>query len=363
MKKTEQKKRESLFNIQLGRVSLVDKALLAKHLSVMLKSGLSLSEALTIAASSARSKLRRILVGVGKSVESGNSLSQSFARYPKVFSGLFVNATKAGEVSGTLVENLENIATELEKEKEMSSKIIGAMVYPSVVLVAAFVLGMILSFVVLPKITPLFEGLRVDLPFTTRWLISFSHFIQGYGLIFFVGIIASITLLLWLIRQKFSRPVTHKLLLTVPIIKSVSRNANLARFTRTLGMLLKSGIRIDEALMITRDTTANYYYNRAIANVARNIRTGSRLSDNLAHNSDYFPILVTKMIEVGEQSGRFEETLFYLSDFYESKVDSATKALSTAIEPLLLIFIGLTVGFLALSIIAPIYDITGNINR
>jgi len=364
--KTESKnKKKGLLNIDIsfGRVSLVDRALFAKHLSVMLKSGLPLSEAIDVARSSARGKLSKVLKGVQSSIESGHSLADSFARYPKTFSGLFVNATRAGEFSGTLVESMENIAEELEKEKKLRSKITGAMVYPIVVLIAAFGLGIVLSFVVLPKITPLFEGLGVELPMTTRVLISFSHFIQNYGLIFFLFIIGFIAFFIWLVRQEFSQPITHKLLLSVPIVKNVSKNANLARFSRTLGMLLKSGVQIDEALDITRGTTNNYYYRQALARVSQNVRTGSKLSDNLAAYKKYFPIIAIKMIKVGEESGRFEDTLFYLADFYEAEVDTATKSLSTAIEPALLIIIGLVVGFLALSIITPIYDITGNIRR
>lgn len=341
----------------------MDKALFAKHLSIMLHSGLSLIEALDIASQSSRGKLSGILRGVSESVKSGHSLSDSFARYPKVFSGLFVSTTKAGESSGTLVENLENISVQLEKEKDLIAKVKGALIYPAVILVSTFILGMVLSFVVLPKITPLFEGLHVELPITTKALIAFSHFIENNGLIFFLSIVAFITFALWLVRQPFTRPFTHFLLLHTPIISRITMNANLARFSRTLGMLLKSGLRIDESLDITKNTVGNYYYARALKRVSRNIRTGSKLSDNLAAFENLFPILATKMIQVGEESGQFEETLFYLASFYEDEVDAATKALSTVIEPLLLLFIGLVVGFLALSIITPIYDITGNIQR
>lgn len=357
------KRKKSIFDIQFGRVSLVDKALFAKHLSVMLSSGISLGEALLIASTSARGKLRTVLTQVRESVESGQTLADSFARHPKVFSGLFVNATRAGELSGTLSDNLSNIAKELEKEKELRSKIVSSMVYPIVVLVAAFVLGMVLSFVVLPKITPLFEGLRVELPVTTRALISFSHFIQNNGVMFFISIVAAIGLFLWFIKQKFSHPFTHKIILKIPIIKSVTRNASLARFCRTLAMLLASGVRIDEALEITKGTTSNYYYRNILEAVTKRIRTGTKLADNLSLYKDFFPPLLTRMVQVGEESGKFEETLFYLADFYEGEVDTATKTLSTAIEPVLLIGIGLVVGFLALSIITPIYDITGNIQR
>jgi len=351
------------FEIPFGKVNLVQRALFTKHLTMMLKSGLPITEALSIAQDAASSKLKKVLRGVLKSVQAGQSLSKAFSLYPKVFSGLFISSTKAGEASGTLTENLENVAEQLEKEKELVSKIKGAMLYPVVVLTAAFVLGLVLAFLVLPKITPLFEGLKMDLPFTTRALIWFSHFIQDYGLYLFLGIIAFVIFIGWLIKQKFTRPVIHCLLLNTPIIRKISRGANLARFSRTLGMLLKSGVNIDEALEITRDTIGNYYFQQALEKVSQAVRKGTKLSENLSQFGGLFPTMLTRMIKVGEESGKFEETLFYLANFYENEVDTSTKTLSTAIEPILLIVIGLVVAFLALSIITPIYDITGGIKR
>ena len=365
MDKQPQKQKKSILDIELpfGRVNLTQKALFAKHLSVALKSGLSITESLDIAQDSASGKLKRTLAKILKSVQSGSSLAVSFARYPKVFSGLFIGVTAAGEASGTMVENLENIAQQLGKEKELLSKIKGAMLYPIVVLVAAFLLGLAMAFLVLPKITPLFEGFKMELPFTTRALIWFSHFIQDHGLPFFIGLIIFVGLIIWLIRQKFSHPVTHWILLKLPVIKKISHNTNIARFCRTLGTLLKSGLTIDESLEITKDTVGNYYYQSVLRAMGQRVSKGSKLSDNLSQFEGFFPIIVVKMIKVGEESGTLEESLMYLADFYEAEVDAATKSLSTVIEPALLIFIGLIVAFLALSIITPIYEITGNVKR
>jgi len=359
------KEKKSLLEIEvpLGGVSLIQKAFFAKHLAVMLKSGLSIVEALNIAQDSTRGKLKKVLGGIMKSVRAGRSLSDSFSNYPKVFSGLFINATYAGEQSGTLEENLGHVAEQLEKEKELVSKVKGAMLYPIVVLAAAFILGLAMAFLVLPKIVPLFEGLKMDLPITTRALIKFSHLIQDYGLVFFLGIIIFIALIIWLAKQKFSRPVTHWLLLNTPIIKRITRNVNLARFCRILGTLIKSGINIDEAMEIASKTVGNYYYQRCLAKVSKRIGKGTKLSDNLAEFEKFFPLIVIKMIKVGEESGKLEDTLLYLASFYEAEVDTATKTLATAIEPVLLIFIGLVVAFLALSIITPIYNITGGVSR
>lgn len=364
MKKQLKKKKNLLeTDVSIGGVSLTQKALFAKHLSVMLKSGLTIVEALEIAADSAQGKLKKVLMGVLKSVKSGQSLSSSFGRYPKVFSATFVSATMAGESSGTLEESLETLAEQLEKEKELTSKIKGAMLYPLVVMTAAFALGIAVTFLVLPKITPLFEGMKMELPITTRALIWFSHFVQAYTWPLFFGLVGGTIFLVWLLRRKFVNPFTHWLFLKLPILKKISFNSNLARFCRTLGTLLKSGLNIDEALEITKDTLGNHYYKKSLAQVSQRIGKGSKLSDNLAQFKNLFPKMTIRMIYVGEESGRLEEVLLYLADFYEVEVDTATKSLSTAVEPILLAFIGLMVGFLALSIITPIYNITGNIQR
>jgi len=361
----QKKEKKSLLemDVPFGGVSLIQKVLFAKHLAVMLKSGLPITEAISIAQDSARGKLKKVLGGVLKSVMSGRPLSSSFENYPKVFSGLFVNATYAGEQSGTLEDNLSHVAEQLEKEKELVSKVKGAMLYPIVVLSAAFILGLAMAFLVLPKIVPLFEGLKMDLPITTRALIKFSHLIQDHGLALFLGIIIFVALIIWLAKQKFSRPVTHWLLLSMPIIKRITRNVNLARFCRILGTLIKSGINIDEALEITQKTVGNYYYQKCLAQVSKRIGKGTKLSDNLAEFEKFFPLIVIKMIRVGEESGKLEDTLLYLAGFYEAEVDTATKTLATAIEPVLLIFIGLIVAILVLSIITPIYKITGGVRR
>lgn len=350
-------------NISLGRVSITDRAVFIRHLAVMLKSGLSLHEALEIAHDSARGRLKKAVGKLATSVSAGNSLSASFSQHPKIFPAFIVNVTKAGEQSGTLEENLENIAMQLQKEQRLQSKIKGAMTYPVVVLVAAFILGLAMAYYVLPQITPLFTGLKIELPFTTRVVIAVSDIIRAHGVWLFPVIIFGVVFLVWLARKKFAHPVTHWLLLHIPILKEISRGSNLTRFNLTLGTLLKSGLNIDEALKITQATLGNYYYRKALQNASQRVQHGSTVSENLQVHSHLFPKLVTSMIRVGEKSGRLDETLLYLSDFYETEVDASTKNLTTAIEPVLLIVIGVVVATLALAIITPIYEITGNIRR
>ena len=350
-------------DISIGGINFAQKVTFAKHLAVMLKSGLTITEALEIVYGQAEGKLRKIIGKIKTSVDAGNSLSSSLGKFPKIFPPIFVNTVYVGESSGTLDENLDNLAGHLKKDKELLDKIKGAMVYPMIVLSLAFVLAMAISFVVLPKITPLFKGLGMDLPLSTKVLIAFSDIIQKQGKILFPAIVGSVIFIVWIFRQNFFKPVADYLILHTPIIKHISRNKNLTIFSSTLGTLLKSGLNIDEALRITKDTIDNYYYKRALDDLAKKAQLGTKISENLSRHKKYFPSLMVSMVKIGENSGRLEEVLAYLADYYETEVNNATKTLSTAIEPLLLIFIGLMVGGLAIAIITPIYKMTGNVQK
>ncbi len=364
MKTQKQEKKSVLeFDINIFGVSLTQKALLARHLSVMIQAGLTLSEAFAIIQSQARGKLKKILGKVLLSVRSGQSLSDSFARYPKVFSGFFINVVRSGELSGTLAENLSNIAEQLEKDNDLRAKIKGAMYYPIIVTSAAFVMGLAMSFFVLPKITPLFEGLKTELPLSTQALIWFSKLIRDHGSLLILGIAIFIAFFVWFIKQKSTRFITHWIALQLPVVKNIIRNSNLARFCRTLATLLKSGLNIDEALVITQATLSNYYFQQSLDVVSLHVSKGGKISGSLKEFENLYPQITTQMIKVGEESGELEKTLFYLAEFYDKEVDNTTKSLATLIEPVLLIGVGLVVAFLALSIITPIYEITGSIKR
>ena len=349
-------------DISLGGVSFTQKLIFARYLSIMLKSGLTITEALEIIYDQASGKFKTIVNKISKSVQSGNSLSESIKQFPNIFSNLMINSTYAGEVSGTLEENLKSIAEQLEEQQELRRNTTSVMVYPIIILVATFFLGMAMAFLVLPKITPLFEGMNMDLPVTTRALIAMSNLVEAHGVSLFLSIIFSFSFLIWLARRDFSRPVIHYLTLHIPLVKKITKNYNMASFCLTFGTMLKSGISIDKALQIAAKTVSNYYYRKNLITVAERTAHGSKLSDNLQEFDAYFPKLMISMVKVGERSGNLEETMFYLSDFYKKEVDFATKSLSTAIEPIMLIGIGIVVATMAMSIITPIYQITGNVS-
>jgi type IV pilus assembly protein PilC len=333
----------------------------------MVKSGISLNEALEVIAEQTSSKkFKRTITKVLARIKTGQSLGNSLAKFPKSFDLLFVNIIKVGEDSGTLEENLEYLAAELEDRLELRRNIQAAAFYPAIVLTSTFGLGFVLAYFVLPKITRLFASLSFKLPLSTRILIWLANVMDKYGLAIGIGIILGVVLVRFLITLKFFKPIWHWFLIKLPIIGSIIINYNLVMTARTLGILLKSGLPIDQAITITAQTTSNLVYQTRLKKVLPQVQKGKKLSDSLAgfkqsRTKPLFPLLVTKMIDVGERSGRLEESLSYLSEYFGKEVEHTTKNLTTVLEPILLIFVGLIVGFIAISIISPIYQITGQL--
>ncbi len=359
------KKNNSVLNksISFFGVSLEEKSVFASQLSIMIKSGLTVIESLEILQSQASGTFKKALNSVRGSVSSGNSFSDSLSIYSNYFSPLFISAVRAGEESGTLEENLENVSSQIKKEKELVDKIKAALIYPTVILIASLIIGVSLSYWVLPKIVTVLKGLKVDLPLTTRMLISFSELIRTQGVFLFVEVIAIISFIYWFLHRKFMQKYTHFILLYLPPLAGINMNANIAIFARTLSILLKSGLTINDSLEITQKTVSNYYFKSAVKKINLHMGSGETLSTVVARYSRYFPQIVVRMIEVGERTGKLEETLLNVAEIFENKLDTATKRLSVLIEPALLMFIGVVVGVLALSIITPMFQITGNVYR
>ncbi|MDP3971231.1 MAG: type II secretion system F family protein [bacterium] len=349
--------------VTIGKINIEQKMLFAKYCAIMLASGIPIVETIRITVDQSSGKMRRVLIKVLKTIETGQKLSDALAKFPKVFSELYVNMVKIGEESGTLEQNFTYIASQLKKDKELRDKIKGALIYPITVLGAAGILGFSFALFVLPQLSGFFSGLRIELPLSTRILLWLSNFFDQYGIEVFLVVVVGGSFLAWVIRQKFSQPVVHWIVLRIPIVKGVVKYTNLIQFCRTLSLLLKSGLTIDNALKITHNTVSNYYFKQAITDITKHVKRGASVSEHIAFHEDIFPKIVSRLVSVGEKSGRIEENLNYLADFFDDELDNTTKSLSTALEPVMLIFIGLVVAALAISIITPIYEITGNITQ
>ena len=343
--------------------SLREQSFFAKRLSYLINAGVPLLEALHVLREQTSKKRSALLEQVIQDVSSGQSLSKSLARFPGVFSEFAIYIIRVGESTGTLSQNLVYLADELKKKQALKRKIISAFIYPTLITVATLGVTAFLMLYLFPKIMPIFESLNATLPLTTRIVMTVSVFFQHWGLLFLIAVVLGISTLVFLLRRNRSlRYVFEFLYLKLPVIGTVLRYYNVANGARTLGLLLKSGVKLSEALPITADTTKNLLYKEQYVLIAAVVNRGERMSTHMRHSRTCFPEMLSHMVSVGERSGSLSDTLVYLSEIYESEVDDFTKNLSTLIEPALMVFMGLLVGFVAISIITPIYGITQNLH-
>jgi type IV pilus assembly protein PilC len=352
-------------NFSLKRVSFKDKLVFTKHLATMINAGIPISEALETLNTQTKSKeFKQIIEKILKDVENGQDLSNALSKHKKVFDNFYISLVEVGEESGTLEKNLEFLSGQINKDYRLRKKIQGAMFYPIMVLTATLIMGVVITFFVLPKLTTFFTTLDIKLPITTRILIFIADTAQSYGIVLLI-----ITILIAIgLRFAYQKPAVklkfHILVLKIPIIKELIIDSQISRFSRNLGTLIKSGVPMNKALEVTADTLSNLKFRKDLLQVQEALTKGKEIGKTM-QSKDYweFPPLVTKMIEVGEKAGKIDETLLYLGEFYDEEVDDIAKNLSTIIEPILLLTIGLMVAFLALAIITPIYQLTGSIRR
>lgn len=346
-----------------GGVSYIERVTFCRHLSIMLRAGLSIVESLNvILEQTTGKKFRQVLAGVIKSVNNGKNLASSLAAYPRVFSGLILSMVKVGEASGTLEKNLEYAASELEKDFELRRKVQAAMLYPVIVLSATVVLGIGLSIFILPKLVTMFRSFNVALPVVTKIFLAIANFLVSYGYIVIIVLVAVIVAWRLMTRWPVTQPWFHRMYLSFPIFSRIVTHVNTARMLRMLSILLQSGVPIIESLEIASDAMGNVMYKQMLLQAIDEVQRGQSLTAVLS-DPRYVPLMANRMIDVGERTGKLDETLGYLSSYYEAEVDNATKNLTSIIEPILLIVIGVVLGFLAVAIISPIYRFTGSIQR
>jgi len=356
---------ERLMGLIVGSVSHVEKVLFTKHLSVMLRAGLTLLEALSILVEQAGSwRMRYVVKTMHDRIQRGEKFSDALAGFPQVFNAFYVNIVRAGELSGTLEGNLDHLAAQYTKEHELRSKVKTALTYPTVVIIAAASIGFYFATYVLPQVAGLFQGLQgIKLPLVTVILLKVSNFARQYTFVSFASLFGGIYFVYWFFRRKFLAPFTHRLVLHLPGVGKIAQDVNLARFSLVLGTLLRSGVDIIKALEVTASVLDNYWYRRVLGRVLVEVQRGQPMSDVLVRYPEFFPRVAGRMVGVGERAGKLEEVLKYLSDFYELEVETAMKNLQTILEPLLLILIGGVALGMAFAILIPIYDFISAIRR
>lgn len=346
------------------RVSLQEKVLFAQHLAIMARSGLPLLDSLNMLKKQSRSKaMKKILEKLVADVNNGQYLSYSLEQFRSIFGSLFIDIIRVGETSGILSENLNYLAEELKKKQELKRKVIGAMIYPAVVLVATFGITGLLTVFIFPKILPVFSSFNVELPFSTRLLIKISNLATNYGGWVMLGLFLFV-LALWLIlKMPAIKFLYHRILLYIPIFGKLIRAVSLSNFCRTLGLTLKSGVQAVQAISITAGTMTNLVYKKELQIMAESLTKGESIFKYLSEREHLFPPMVGQMVSVGENTGNLSETLLYLAEFYESEVNEFTKNMSNTLEPLLMVTMGIIVGFVAISIITPIYEVSNTLRK
>jgi type IV pilus assembly protein PilC len=345
-----------------SRVSLRDKILFTHNLAGMLTAGLTLYRALEVEKKQNKNPaLEKIFDGLLATINQGGTLSDGLAKYPKVFSPLFVSMVRAGEESGNLVATLNEVGTTLQKSYDLSRKIKGAMMYPAIIVIAICIIGVLMLIFVVPTLTRIFKDLGTALPPTTQFVVSLSDFASGHPFIFLGSISAVVAALAFIIKSKRMKPINDKVMLKIPVVGMIIKEVNTARTARTLSSLLLAGVEMTRALEITKEVMQNIYYRKVIEEAQQAIQKGGTLSAIFKENENLYPIMVSEMIAVGEETGALTKMLSDVAVFYEEEVDAKTKDLSTIVEPVLMMFIGAGVGFFAISMISPMYSLLNNI--
>jgi type IV pilus assembly protein PilC len=344
-------------------VTAKELAIFTRQFSVMIDSGLPLVQCLEILASQQENKtFQKVLAGTRGSVEGGATLSAAMRQFPKVFDALYVNMVEAGETGGILDTILQRLSSYIEKNVKLQRAVKSALVYPVGVLTVAAGVIVLLLWKVVPIFATLFAGLGVDLPLPTKIVIGLSNLIGSvFGLLMlvaFVGIIFGIKI--WYGTPQ-GRYALDALILKLPVIGILMRKIAVARFTRTLGTLIASGVPILEGLDITARTAGNAVVEKALQQVRKSLEEGKSLTEPLK-DSEVFPGMVTQMISVGEQTGAMDAMLQKIADFYEEEVDAAVKDLLTALEPIMIVFLGVVVGGVVISMYLPLFSLIGKLS-
>jgi type IV pilus assembly protein PilC len=360
----EEDKNKGKFNISIPflGVSQNEKIMMTRNLWVMVSAGLSLVKSFDILASQTKNnKLRNALTSAKDRINKGEGIYEALSGYPDIFSELFLNMIKVGEESGTLEEALKNLTLQMEKEHELRAKIKQAMIYPSVILAVMLIIGIIIILVVLPKLNFFFQSLEADLPIYTKLLMWFGDFIIVR---WYLAIIVPVLLIFAVssaLKTKKGKFILDTALLKMPLLSSIVKKNNAALLIRSLSSLISSGVPLVRSLEITSGTVGNFYFKKALNESAERVRKGEKLSSALSLYQNIFPFGAIEMMEVGEETGKTSTILKTLAEFYEQEAAHATEGLSTAIEPLLILVLGVCVAFFAFAVIEPMYSVLSSI--
>lgn len=342
----------------LNRIGFSEIVDFTRQLSTMVTAGLTLTEALSILREQTRNEMMaKVLEDILHEIEAGNTLASALEKYPDCFSRIYVSLVRAGEASGKLDQVLARLADNLEKEREFRGKIQGAMIYPLIIIIGMIAVFFIMMTMVIPKMTAIYKDFGVSLPFTTKLLIFISDFFVGFWWLIIIGTVGLIFAFNAWRKTEVGNRMLDSLLLSLPLLGNLRRETVLVELTRTLGLLVGAGLPILEALNIVSDSLESVIYREGLKEAAAQVEKGFPLGVPLGQNP-IFPPILGQMTKVGEETGKLDETLLKISRYFETESEQLVKGLTTAIEPIIMVILGLGVGFLIFSIIMPMYQLT-----
>jgi type IV pilus assembly protein PilC len=355
LKKNKSKGKSTLFN----RVKTKDISLITRQLATMLDSGIALLRAINIIEKQMeKPKLKEIFSSIKNDVSSGITLSSALAKFPKYFDKLYVSMVKAGEASGSLDVVLGRLAQSMEEAEALKGRVKGAMMYPIIVLCVSIIIVIVLMVGVIPRFIEMFEGAGIDMPPFTMFVVNTSNLIASWvGVIAFIGFVIFLVLMTKFIATPKGRHKFDVAVLRLPLVGELLRKVAVARFTRTMGTLLNSGVPILIAFDIASDTSGNTVISNAVTNARDSIREGNTIAKPLEESGE-FPIMVTQMIEVGEESGTITEMLNKLSDFLEEEIKEGLQQLVSAMEPLTIVFMAVVIGGIVIALFLPMLSLS-----
>lgn len=354
----------SLAHITIGTgVKTEEMITFTKNLAAMLAAGLTLSRALSVIERQSGNKtLKAIVVDLEAKIRGGMSFHETLSAHPKIFTKLFIAMTKSGEESGTLADALKVVAKQMERSNALTKKIRGAMLYPAIILFAIIVIGILMMIYVVPTLASTFVSLGVELPLSTKIILAVSTFMVNHTILMILGILAVMAAVYFAVRSKAGGVIFMKIALHLPVIGELMRETYSARAARTMASLLSSGVEMLTALSISAEVVGNPTFAVVIEDAEKRVRKGDPLSSAFSEHAKLYPLLFSDMISVGEETGKVAEMLGQVAEYYENDVEDRTKDLSTIIEPVLMLVIGLAVGVFAVSMIGPIYSLTSKIS-
>jgi len=339
------------------RISHKERAFVSRQLAVMLQSGLPISQAVrSLSEQTSNPTLKEVLEEVLADLENGYKFSAAIKKHPKVFNQVFVSVVSAGEATGKIDIAMNLLADELERDQSFRSRVVGALLYPAFIVAAMIVVGILMVTRIVPALELVFQESNVPLPLSTRIVVGVTNSLINYWFVYVAVIALAVVLFSRYYSHEEGRRNVNALMLKLPVFGTLIRNLEMARFTRILGMMMEAGVPIIQALDAVSLVIDNVVYREAMTAVARNVERGAPISQSLVRNP-IFPSIINQMVAVGEQTGRLEQVLHKLADYYEEETNQSIKNITALTEPVIFVVVGLGVAFLVFSIIVPIYNL------